>query len=598
MARAAIPGSCRGKRLDRSRPQGMPAGSSGESRFFSGKLPAICLPLIALLASAHVVAAQVAGLERDVVARNGVVVSVSGEASDVGIAILRRGGNALDAAVATALALAVTYPPAGNIGGGGFMMIHLASSGQTVTVEYRETAPAASTQALFDKRLTPTSRGHLSVGVPGTVRGLELAHRRYGTLPWSELVEPAVGLAERGFRINGQLAQSLNGILGRRAGSSEFCRVLGKPDGSAWQTGDRLVQQDLAGTMRLLRDHGPGAFYTGAIADQIVREMRAGGGIITQHDLAAYQAHIRVPVHGTYRGYDIFGPAPPSSGGTVLVEMLNILENFDLAGHGRDSAATTHLMIEAMRRAYFDRAMFLGDPAFSEIPSKLISKSYARELASQMDRRKATPSQRLGAEVLARAEGKQTTHFSIVDRQGNAVSNTYTLQNSYGSMVVVRGAGFLLNNEMTDFNLHPGHTDREGHIGTDPNLVEPGKRMLSSQNPTLVLNDGKVVLVTGSPGGRTIINTVLGIVVGVIDFGMDIRSAVDAPRLHHQWMPDVVRYEPGRLSDEICQQLESMGHQMQLSPRQGDAHSIWIDPETGLRHGAADRRRDGRAAGY
>jgi gamma-glutamyltranspeptidase/glutathione hydrolase len=360
------------------------------------------------------------------------------------------------------------------------------------------------------------------------------------------------------------------------------------------------VQPDLARTLRIIADCGPDAFYCGPIADQIVAEMRAGGGLITKDDLAAYRANVRRPIHGTYRGHDIFAPPPPSSGGIALVEMLNVLENFDLAGPGHQSAATIHLFTEAMRRAYFDRAKRLGDPAFTDVPvARLTSKAYARELAAEISAtNRATPSEKLGKDVLASAEGENTTHFSIVDSEGNAVANTYTLQDSYGSYVVVRGAGFLLNNEMTDFNLQPGVTDRRGRIGTPPNIVAPHKRMLSSQTPTIVLRDGQVLLVTGTPGGRTIINTVLGVVTNVIDFKMPIREAVDAPRMHHQWMPDVLRIEPGRATDDARRELESMGHKIESIGRQGDAHSIWIDPTTGLRHGAADRRLSGKAAGY
>jgi gamma-glutamyltranspeptidase/glutathione hydrolase len=534
----------------------------------------------------------------DVVAEHGVVVTVEANASDVGLAVLKRGGNAVDAAVATAFALAVTHPQAGNIGGGGFMMVHLAKTGETECVEYREAAPGVSTPETFTK-LTATSRGHLSVGVPGTVRGLALAHEKFGSRPWQELVAPAVRLAEDGFEIDAQLARSLNGWLRAAEDYDEVQRVFRKPDGAAWQPGDRLVQPDLARTLRLIAERGPEAFYTGPIADQIAAEMQAGGGIVTKDDLAAYRANVRRPIHGTYRGHDIYAPPPPSSGGIALVEMLNILEQFNLAGQGRDSAATVHQMTEAMRRAYFDRARHGGDPAFTAVPTeRLTSKADAKGLATAIVADRAARSDELGREVLTATEGESTTHFSIVDTGGNAVSNTYTLQDSYGSYVVVRGAGFLLNNEMTDFNLQPGVTDRGGRIGTPPNVVAPHKRMLSSQTPTIVLRDGKVLLVTGTPGGRTIINTVLGVVTNVIDYKILIRDAVDAPRMHHQWMPDVLRVEPGRVSDETRRELEAMGHKIESMARQGDAHSILIDLDTGLRHGAADRRLSGKAAGY
>jgi gamma-glutamyltranspeptidase/glutathione hydrolase len=409
-----------------------------------------------------------------------------------------------------------------------------------------------------------------------------------------------VRLGRDGFAIDAHLARSLNGWLRTAKDYDEVQRVFAKSDGSAWQPGDRLVQPDLARTLRLIAECGPDAFYCGPIADQIVAEMRAGGGLITKEDLAAYRANTRRPIHGTYRAHAIFAPPPPSSGGIALVEMLNILENFDLPDQGRDSAVTVHQMTEAMRRGYFDRAKYVGDPTFTGVPvAHLTSKAYARELAAEISvTARATSSEKLGHGMLTAAEGESTTHFSIVDSEGNAVANTYTLQDSYGSFVVVRGAGFLLNNEMTDFNLQPGVTDRRGRIGTPPNVVAPHKRMLSSQTPTIVLRDGKVLLVTGTPGGRTIINTVLGVVTNVVDFNMPIREAVDAPRMHHQWMPDVLRVEPGRVSDDARRELEAMGHKIESIGRQGDAHSIWIDPATGLRHGAADRRLSGKAAGY
>ena len=534
----------------------------------------------------------------DVKARNGCVVSVSAEASDVGMAVLARGGNAVDAAIATAFAMAVTYPAAGNIGGGGFMMVHIAKTGETVCVEYRETAPAKTTKEIYSK-LKSSSRGHLTVGVPGTVRGLALAHEKYGSLPWKELMEPAIELAENGFHIDSNLTWSLNYVERESAKFPELRSVFRRPDLKKWQTGDLLVQKDLSNTLRLIAENGPDAFYSGPIAEMIVEEMEAGNGLITKADLAAYKPNIRQPIHGTYRDYDIFAPPPPSSGGVVLVEMLNILENFNLAKEGRHSVATSHQMIEAMRRAYYDRARYLGDPSFVQMPlERLTSKSYAKDLASNIKSDHATSSEELGKELLVAAGEESTTHFSVVDKDGNAVSNTYTLEESYGSHVMVHGAGFILNSELTDFNLHPGHTDRDGEIGTEPNQIAPGKRILSSQTPTIVLRDGKVYIVTGTPGSRTIINTMLHVISNVIDYQMDIREAVDAPRLHHQWMPDVVQIEDNRLPKNTRKELESLGHKFEQGGRQGDAHSILVDPETGIRHGAADKRISGKAAGY
>jgi gamma-glutamyltranspeptidase/glutathione hydrolase len=516
------------------------------------------------------------------------------EASHVGAEIMRRGGNAVDAAVATGFALAVVHPAAGNIGGGGFMLVHAAGGGKPVVIDYRETAPAGASPTMFvnDSR----EHGHRVVGVPGTVRGLALAYQRFGKLAWKDLVMPAVHLAEQGFVIDASLARSLNGILAKATDFAELQRVFGNAK-RKWAAGDRLVQPDLAKTLRRIAEFGPDGFYRGPVAEQIAAEMRAGDGLITAADLAGYQAKERMPVHGQYRGYDIYAPPPPSSGGICLVEMLNILESFDLKAMGRWSPSTLHAMIEAMRRAYCDRARFLGDPAFSDIPSHLTSKAYAQKLAKEINLSRATPSALLSKDIPLAGEGDSTTHFSVIDKDGMAVANTYTLENSYGSRVVVRGAGFLLNNEMVDFNCRPGYTDRKGAIGTKPNLIAPGKRMLSSQTPTIVAKNGKVVLVTGSPGSRTIINTVLCVLVNVLDFDMDIADAVAAPRLHHQWFPDEVRFEGIAAHQATAEALMKMGHRI-VGGRQGDAHSIWIDPATGTYHGAADKRISGKAAGY
>ena len=527
------------------------------------------------------------------------VVTVSPPASDVGLAVLECGGNAVDAAVATALALAVTYPAAGNIGGGGFMLVWPGAGQEPVCIDYRETAPAAATPDMF--LADPARYSHKTVGVPGTLRGLELAHRRWGKLAWRDVVSPAVALAADGFAIDAALAEDLDEVAGKPKSGAEFRRVLSRPEGGKWRAGDPLVQPDLAGTLRTIADEGADAFYRGRVAEQVVAEMQAGGGLITAADLAGYQAKVRSPIHGTYRGFDIYGPPPPSSGGTVIVEMLNVLENFDLAREGRFAPRTLHLMIEAMRRAYCDRARFLGDPDFVEIPPHLTSKEYARKLAAGIDLAKATPSAALAPEVpLAPLEGESTTHFSIVDRGGMAVANTYTLQEAFGARVVVRGAGFLLNNEMTDFNARPGHTDRRGTIGTAANVISPGKRMLSSQSPTIVARDGRLHLVTGSPGGRTIPNTVLCVLVNVLDFDMDVRAAVDAPRMHNQWLPDRVTLELGSEAQyaPLVKQLTALGHNVVAKPReQGDAHTIRVQGDR--LHGAADMRQTvGKAAGF
>jgi gamma-glutamyltranspeptidase/glutathione hydrolase len=524
----------------------------------------------------------------------GIVVAVSPPGALVGRDVLRRGGNAVDAAVATAFAMAVTYPAAGNIGGGGFMLVYPGGGAEPVVIDYRETAPAAASRTMY--HAGDSWYSHKAVGVPGTVRGLALAHQRFGRLPWRDVVLPAVRLAEEGFAIDSQLAWSLNSVVASSAVYPELRRVLGKDGGrGVWRAGDRLVQKDLGRTLRRVAEQGPDGFYTGPVADLLAAEMRRGGGLITQADLAAYRAQLRKPVHGTYRGYDVYAPPPPSSGGTCLVEMLNVLENFDLHGQGRWSPETLHVMTETMRRAYCDRARYLGDADFVSVPAKLTSKDYARRLAQGIDLHHATRSEDLAPDVPLAREGDSTTHFSVIDSSGMAVANTYTLERSYGSRIVVPGAGFLLNNEMIDFNWFPGATTRAGQIGTEANTVAPRKRMLSSQTPTVVARDGKVVLVTGSPGSRTIINTVLCLVVNTVDFGMDPRAAVDAPRMHHAWLPDQLSMEGTGEHHRAVSVLEAMGHHV-VGSRQGDAHTIGIDPRTGQYVGAADRRINGAVA--
>ncbi|HEY7156710.1 MAG TPA: gamma-glutamyltransferase [Gemmataceae bacterium] len=526
--------------------------------------------------------------------KHGLVVAVSPTGADTGRDILQKGGNAVDAAVATAFAMAVTYPAAGNIGGGGFMLIYPVG-GEPVLIDYREKAPRAASKTMYTKKDNWYSAK--AVGVPGTVRGLALAHARFGKLAWKEVVMPAVKLAEEGFVLDNQLADSLNWIVGTSPEFPELRRVFGKNDEAAWRPGDRLMQKDLAKTLRRIAEQGADGFYKGTVAAMLAAEMRHGDGLITTADLATYEAKARKPIHGTYRSYDVYGPPPPSSGGACLIEMLNVLENFDLRKHGRFSPETLHVMIETMRRAYCDRARYLGDADFVKIPVFLTSKEYARKLAQSIDLHKATRSEDLAKDIPLKGEGDSTTHFSVIDGDGMAVANTYTLERSYGSRIVVKGAGFLLNNEMMDFNWFPGETTRDGGIGTEANQIAPGKRMLSSQTPTIVAKNGKVVLVTGSPGSRTIINTVLCVVVNTIDFGMDIQAAVDAPRLHHAWFPDTACFEGTSKYAEAVRRLEAMGHSVH-GRRQGDAHSIAFDPKTGKYVGAADPRINGKVSGF
>jgi gamma-glutamyltranspeptidase/glutathione hydrolase len=527
--------------------------------------------------------------------RQGMVVAVSPLGADIGRDALKHGGNAVDAAVATAFAQAVTWPAAGNIGGGGFMLIFPGGKAEPVVIDYRETAPAAATKTMFTKK--DSVYGAKAAGVPGTVAGLALAHARFGKLPWKDVVQPAVALAADGFAIDAALASSLNNVVSSKE-HPELRRVYGKDGGDGeWKVGDRLVQKDLAKTLHRIADDGADGFYKGPTAEAIAAEMKAGGGLITVEDLAAYRAKERQPIHGTYRGYDVYGPPPPSSGGICLVEVLNVLENFDLRKHGRWSPETLHVMIETMKRAFCDRALFLGDGDFVSVPDRLPTKEYAKKLAQGIDLKRATPSEDLAKDVPLKGEGDNTTHFSIIDADGMAVSNTYTLERSYGSHVVVKRAGFLLNNEMMDFNWLPGETTRSGQIGTEPNQIAPGKRMLSSMTPTILARDGKAVLITGSPGSRTIINTVLCVVVNVVDFDMTAREAVDAPRLHHQWFPDEAQFEGAGDYPEAVAKLKAMGHKV-VAGRQGDAHTIFVDPKAGAYLGAEDRRVDGKVAEY
>lgn len=520
------------------------------------------------------------------------VVSVSQPATDVGAAVLRDGGNAVDAAVAVGFALAVTWPEAGNIGGGGFMMIAPGPNQSPVCVDYRETAPAAAKADMFSEGTDYL--GHEVVGTPGTVAGFALAHERYGNLPWKRLVEPAVKLAAEGFAIDAALAEGLNELLVEAQSEefAEFQRIFARPDGEPWQSGDTLVQPDLASTLQLIADEGPPAFYRGAIAEKLTQEMELGDGLITLADLREYTAKIRQPIHGTFHEFDIYGAPPPSSGGIVVVEVLNILEQLDLSPYERWSPQAVHLVIEAVRRAYLDRARHLGDPDFVSIPEFLTSKKYVQELASGIDRQRATSSLELASEMEIAGEGDSTTHFCVVDGDGMGVSNTYTIESSWGSRVVVRGAGFLLNNEMTDFNHRPGYTNRLGAIGTPANTVVPGKRMLSSQCPVIVLRDGQLYLLTGSPGGRTIPNTVLCVLLGVLQYENDLVTAVSEPRLHHQWLPDILFFE-GRERPEfqgLVEQLEAMGHTVApVGHIQGDAHSIYVTD--GKLIGVTDQRR-------
>jgi gamma-glutamyltranspeptidase/glutathione hydrolase len=527
----------------------------------------------------------------------GVVVSAHHLASDAGAAMLAKGGNAVDAGVATAMALAVTYPAAGNIGGGGFMVIRM-NDGTATTIDYREKAPLKSTPGMYTNakgeiEWAATDSGWRAPGVPGTVRGLAMAHAKFGKLPWKDVVMPAVELAENGFALSAPLADELNVVLERFIGVFPSSKATyGKPDGTKWAAGDTLRLPQLGRALRAIAEQGPDVFYTGWIADSLDAQMRANGGLITRADLAAYQAVEREPVRGSFNGHEIIAMGPPSSGGAVMMLTLNQLEALGVASMKRDDARTLHYRIEVARRAYLERARWIGDPDFTDVPlERLISKEYARELVAGIDSTKASSSAELGKDIVTPGtEPKETTHFSVVDAEGNAVSNTYTLEGGYGSGVVV--AGFLLNNEMGDFNKKPGYTDHGWAIGTPANVIAPGKRMLSSMSPVIVTRGGALRLVTGSPGGRTIPNTVLNVVLGVTAFGEGVRAAVDAPRIHHQWMPDGAQFEAGAATPEVLATLRAMGHRIEEAPAnsQGDAHSILYDATSRTARAANDKR--------
>ncbi len=537
-------------------------------------------------------------------ARNGMVVSSHYLGSEVGRDVLQKGGNAVDAAIATAFALAVTLPAAGNIGGGGFLVYH-GADGEVTSFNFREKAPLTATETMFlgddgEIRDNSNHEGALSVGVPGTVAGLALAHERLGSMPWKDLVEPAVRLARDGFPSTWVMQNFLEFISERVDEYPSTARAFLKDGRVPYEPGEIWKQPDLARTLQRIQKDGRDGFYAGRTAELVEAYMEANGGLITREDLAAYEAVEQPVIHGTYRGYDIYSMAPPSSGGVVLVEMLNILEGFNLAAFGHNSALYLHVLTEAMRRAYADRAEHLGDPDFNPLMpvERLTSKAYADALREDIDLYSASDSDssRFNAAYL---ESEETTHFSVVDAQGNAVSMTYTLEYGYGSKMVVEGAGFLLNNEMGDFNPIPGRTTTSGLIGTPPNLVAPEKRMLSSMTPTIVARDGRPVLLIGTPGGRTIINTVLQVILNVVDHGMDVGQAIEAGRIHHQWLPDRTAIEEYSLSPDTKRMYEMLGHETYYRSTLGSAMGIYLDHEEGLIYGAADSRSfDGAAVGY
>jgi gamma-glutamyltranspeptidase / glutathione hydrolase len=533
-------------------------------------------------------------------AQKGMVASQNEIASRIGADAIRDGGTAVDAAVATAFALAVVHPTAGNIGGGGFL-VYRPARGESAAYDFREVAPARASPTMFLKDGKYSSEvhhnSHLAVGVPGTVAGLNLAWKEQGKLPWKRLVGPAVALARDGFMVTDGLSRSLKSAMRQMqkypASVAQFSKA-----GVPYETGDVLKQPELARTLERIATQGPAGFYEGETALALEKEMLANGGMITREDLKNYKAVRRTPVTGTYRGYEVISMPPVSSGGIGLIEMLNVLEGYDLAATGPASAATVHLMTEAMKRSYSDRARYLGDPGFvKDMPlTRLMSKDYATELRKTIDLKRTKPSSPTTFEWSH--ESDETTHISVVDGDRNAVSMTYTLEAGYGSKIVVPGGGFLLNNEMGDFNAAPELTTVEGLIGTKPNLAEPGKRMLSSMTPAILAKDGQLFMVTGTPGGRTIINTVLETIVNVVDFGMNAQETIDAPRFHHQWLPDRISYEKYGLSADTVAELEKRGHTLQSGGAQGSAQVILYNAKEDVLEGGSDRRSsDGGAVG-
>lgn len=563
----------------------------------------IAAVVILLFSTAQIAAVFAEGGRTPVYSKNGMVSSSSRLASEAGAQALKSGGNAVDAAIATAFALAVTWPTAGNIGGGGFMVYH-GNDGEATTFDFREKAAIAATERMYlglDGQVENNSNhfGPLAVGVPGTVAGMWLSHQRLGSLPWEDLVQPAIDLARNGIPITYSLATGFTRNASRFQQYPASERKFFRADGSAYELGDTWYQPDLAHTLELIRDNGADGFYRGENAERFANFMADIGGIITEEDLAQYKAVEREPIRGTYRGYEIIGMPPPSSGGVALVQMLNILEGFDLGEMGHNSADYLHVLTESMRRAYADRAEHLGDPDFNEgMPlDRLMDKEYAAELRASIDMNQKSES---SPELFAQAyESEETTHFSVVDAEGNMVSMTYTLEFGYGSAIVVDGGGYLLNNELGDFNAVPGLTDARGNIGTAPNLVAPQKRPLSSMTPTIVAQNGQPVFAVGSPGGKTIINTTMQLILNIIDHGFNIAQSVEAGRIHHQWLPDNTSFESTGFSPDTIRLYQEKGHEIRQRGSQGAAMGVYYDRNTGFFMGASDSRRgDGAAVGY
>jgi gamma-glutamyltranspeptidase/glutathione hydrolase len=580
--------------------QFMPRKNSVTSRAVSGTFSLLIL-VLALPLKAQDAATppdRSRPLIQPVTGHGGMASTQEAHATRAAIAVLAEGGNAVDAAVTAGFTLAVTLPRAGNLGGGGFMLIHLAGEKRQVAIDYREKAPRKAHRDIFlnregdpDPRLSRHT--HLAAGVPGTVRGLALALKRYGTISLRRALQPAIELAGNGFLVGEDLHQSIHAYAGDFRQDPAARKIFLNPAGKAWPVGSRLIQKDLARSLRLLSEHGPEVFYLGELATAIANDMNARGGLITSGDLADYRPVERLPVTGRYRNWKVVSMPPPSSGGTHLIQMLNILEHFPISDYGHNSAKAIHVTAEAMRRAYADRSRYLGDPDFVKVPVKeLVSRDYARRLARQIDHNSATPSTKVapGLGPLPRPESNETTHFSVIDRNGNAVSNTYTLNFSYGSRIVVPGTGILLNNQMDDFSAKPGTPNAYGLIGGRQNAIEPGKRMLSSMTPTLLFSDDGTLVATGSPGGSRIINIVLQIVCNIVDHGMNVAEATHAPRFHHQWLPDELRIEHG-MNDGQARLLSARGHRIRVAPDIGSTQTVML--RKGIFQGSSDPRIGG-----
>jgi gamma-glutamyltranspeptidase / glutathione hydrolase len=535
-------------------------------------------------------------LVHPVFGQSGMVATQEATATRIGLEVLQDGGNAVDAAATVAFVLAVTLPRAGNLGGGGFMVVHDAESGETVAIDYREKSGANAFRDMFldeagEADPEKSRYSGLAVGVPGTVAGIALALERYGTISLAEALEPAIELAERGVAVTPDLADSLNASKERLQRWPSSAAIFYKDGGAPYGPGEILVQRDLATSLRLIAERGQRAFYGGSIGEKIVAAVRRAGGHLSLDDFRGYEAVVRAPVQGHYRGYEIVSMPPPSSGGVHIVQILNILEGYPIGFLGAGGSETIHLMAEAMKLAYADRSEYLGDPDFVDVPvAALTSKAYAEQLRGLINRNRARPADGIKPGDLAPYESPETTHFAIVDGAGNAVANTYTINFSYGTGLVAEGTGILLNNELDDFSAKAGVPNAYGLIGGDANAVAPGKRPLSSMSPTIVLKDGKPFLVTGSPGGSRIITTTLQIIMNVIDHGMNIAEATHAPRLHHQWLPDELRIEEG-LSPDTIALLEQKGHAVALGDAMGSTQSIMVT-EDGL-FGSSDPRTPG-----